>query len=162
MTLDFSDGFGGDRCMTLPIVSEVKLGLCAHHESERVFQGYMVPASNRRGYPSPPRLALSLPQGRMWYPFRWDHARIGTILELACVILGGTTTVQYNHSSWILLTKQPFSAVQASRAIQAPIALGGSVYKNVESLWLGTSNQHAIQPQGRQAHRSPQSWVVYR
>lgn len=32
------------------------------------------------------------------------------------------------------LTKQPFSGVQSSRAIQHPTALGGSVYKNVESL----------------------------
>ena len=35
-------------------------------------------------------------------------------------------------------TRQPFSGVQASSAIQAPIALGGFVYRNVESLWLGT------------------------
>lgn len=36
------------------------------------------------------------------------------------------------------LTRQPFSGVQSSSAIQHPMALGGSVYRNVESLWQGT------------------------
>jgi hypothetical protein len=40
----------------------------------------------------------------------------------------------------MLLTRQPFSAVQSSKATQAPTALGGSVYKNVESLWQGTTH----------------------
>jgi len=40
-------------------------------------------------------------------------------------------------------TKHPFCAVHSSKAIQAPIALGGSVYKNVESLWLGTEDERS-------------------
>jgi hypothetical protein len=43
-----------------------------------------------------------------------------------------TTSILTRH------TKHPFAGVQSSRAIQAPTALGGSVYKNVESLWQGT------------------------
>lgn len=35
-------------------------------------------------------------------------------------------------------TRAPFSAVHASKAIQKPTADGGSVYRNVESLWIGT------------------------
>ncbi len=35
-------------------------------------------------------------------------------------------------------TKAPFSDVQSSSAIQKPTADGGSVYRNVESLWHGT------------------------
>jgi hypothetical protein len=37
------------------------------------------------------------------------------------------------------LTRHPFEVVQSSKAIQQPIADGGSVYRNVESLCIGTS-----------------------
>lgn len=37
------------------------------------------------------------------------------------------------------LTRHPFCGVQSSRAIHAPTALGGSVYRNVESLCIGTN-----------------------
>ena len=36
------------------------------------------------------------------------------------------------------LTRHPFSGVHDSSAIQQPTALGGSVYRKVESLWHGT------------------------
>ena len=64
----------------------------------------------------------------------------------SCVNLGGTTRGQLGTSLLVsvghcrsslvpvVLTKHPFSAVHSSRAIHAPIALGGSVYRNVESL----------------------------
>jgi hypothetical protein len=41
----------------------------------------------------------------------------------------------------VKLTRHPFDGVQSSKAIQVPIALGGSVYRNVESLWVGTADQ---------------------
>jgi len=48
------------------------------------------------------------------------------------------------------LTRQPFAGVQSSKAIQAPTALGGSVYKKVESLWHGTTvSEYHVHPEPR-------------
>lgn len=50
-------------------------------------------------------------------------------------------TVTYTRST--RLTRHPFVLVQSSSAIQTPIAEGGEVYRNVESLWIGTGKGSA-------------------
>jgi hypothetical protein len=60
-------------------------------------------------------------------------------LGLSCAIQAGKTDISF--APYQRHTRQPLEAVHSSRAIQAPIALGGFVYKNVESLWHGTPCQ---------------------
>ena len=62
----------------------------------------------------------------------------------------------------VKLTRHPLDGVQSSKAIQAPIALGGLEYRNVESLCVGTADQTLAHYVELQTDLNPQSWAACR
>jgi hypothetical protein len=58
INLDFSDGFGGDLCITLPVIREYSdvAGDSIYHVSRLEYQAYMAPPSIRPFHPSSLRL----------------------------------------------------------------------------------------------------------
>jgi hypothetical protein len=79
---------------------------------------------------SPLRHSYKAFRNRLSFMRSWQEGLIG----------GHVASVYVTTSPEQRLTRAPFSAVHASKAIQKPTADGGSVYRNVESLWIGTGS----------------------